>query len=1040
MMSEILMLGILIIGLPVICASAGTETLVSTGSQYPQLAPSTSGDYIVWEDQGAGISHILLLNLVSGEKLMISDPSSNAQRPRMQGTSVVWYEETAGGSDIYHYNITSGLKTRITDYEALKLNPVVYENKIVWQEAEASDDMMGTTYYDLQMYDLNNPGPIVNITPHTGEIPGFDDINHENPAIWGDYVVWRQFDDATYNVEIFMNDTATGTLTQVTDFGGFGYPKYMPAVSGTNVVWVDERNGDADIFYDTIPPTGNTDLTPYSPSFQFHPALFEDTVIWLDDRDHEGLYYQIGMNSLSSPLETYPLTPDSRLTGIDFLPAPSLFNSRVVWGDDRVYGGHSDIYMFTDGISVSCPVAGFSTDITSGSPPLPVQFSDGSSPAPSYWRWDFGDGTTSILQSPLHIFSTSGTYPVILTVGTPYCRNATSLTNAHNISVGAAPVVEFTASPREGMVPLTVSFTETSSGSPDSWNWSFGDGSFSDDQNPSHTYTTGGTYSVRCNATNAFGTGTLTRGSYITATAGAHEIAFTNISGIGVQTLGLRRFLLYDHTLLPDYVIAPDGAAFNSYPPLEYGWQNITFFSNDGIGFVSDAAASTGNVSSTNLTTRDILPAGFSSATGSTIRMNYRITLDGYQEPASLITDVWEGTTPSDTTNFELIAMRSNFASMYPAYTINTTRNNLSMLTGARINLSVGSSWLTGTQGLDWGRQHAYVIAMGYDSDGGLKGTVLPAIFMFNDTANHLEYFESEVPRDFVYLNKYALVKLSGSGNPFQLITLTVTSHANQQSSLSESSDSGTSTMGGGTGAAQVVVPTTAPAPTMTETPPDPGRSAKVYTNPQGVVTQLTRLESTDGLATMTLAEGVLAQDAGKNPLTEITIKAVPAGEMPAVPSGSAFTFAGMAYEIGPDGASFSPPLALTFTLPQAQWGRDYAVKMFDKVSGTWQDLPLTFDATTGTVTVQVSHLCCFALFTEPRASLATPATPAATPEPVPAAPQVTAQPPAGAVGTFTSMLGWITTDIVRTAVVVVGIVVLVLAVYLYRHGRFPGS
>jgi hypothetical protein len=60
----------------------------------------------------------------------------------------------------------------------------VYGRKVVWQELEATDDMMGLSYYDLQMVDLDNPGQIVNITPHPDAIPGMDDVSHTNPAIW----------------------------------------------------------------------------------------------------------------------------------------------------------------------------------------------------------------------------------------------------------------------------------------------------------------------------------------------------------------------------------------------------------------------------------------------------------------------------------------------------------------------------------------------------------------------------------------------------------------------------------------------------------------------------------------------------------------------------------------------------------------------------------------------------------------------------------------------------------------------------------------
>jgi beta propeller repeat protein len=1025
----------------------GTETLVSTGAHDSnQETPSTWGEHIAWVDQSGGTGQIVLLNTTSGEKRIISDPVSDARSPRVQGTSVVWHEHNAGGSDIYHYDIPSGLTTRITDSEGIKVFPVVYGRKVVWQELEATDDMMGLSYYDLQMVDLDNPGQIVNITPHPDAIPGMDDVSHTNPAIWGDYVVWQNFDDATWATEIFLNDTATGTLVQLSDDGGFFSFKHHPAISGDYVVWVDDRTGDADIFMETVIPAGNTDLTPYTPSVQDMPAIHGDTVIWLDDRDHEGSHFQIGMNSLSSPAETYPISPDSRLPFTSFQSPPSVFQNRVVWQDDRnVPAGFAEIYLYTDGVPVTCPVASFTQDVTSGSSPLAVQFSDTTDPAPAYWIWDFGDGMNSTEQNPLHTFSSDGTYPVTLTVGTPACRNATGTSSGHTISAGAAPVVGFTAYPLDGLVPLTVSFTGDFSGSPASWNWSFGDGTFSEDPNPVHTYTAGGTYSVTCNATNPFGTGTLTRAGYITALTGAREIAFTNITGISVHDAGTGQQLVYDNTLLPDYTMAPDGSAFTAHPPLSYGWQNITFISGDGIGFVPNAVTITGNVSSTILTTRDILPAGFTPATGSNVRTNYQITLDGYQEPGFLITEVWEGIADSDLRNFEIVHIRSNFASMDAAYTVNTTRGGLGTLPNATINMSVGSSWLTGTRGITWGREHAYVIAMGYDADSKLKGTVFPARFTFNDTGEQLEYFDAAIPTEYTFLNKYALATLTGTGNPFQLITLTVTTHVPEPAPSSEpysdtESDGPAVGTGAGAGKATVPVITTAATTAPTTVPTaDPGTSAKIYSNGNGIVTQATRLRSADGMVTVFIGEGTVAKDAGVSPLAEITIRALPASSLPAVPAGSVFTFAGMAYEILPDGATFSPPFSLSFIIPQARWGQEYSVKTWDSRTGTWQDLPSAFDGSTGTITAEVSHLCTFALFAQP---IAAPPTTAATPL---QAAVVTTLPtavptPATAVSTFASMLSWATGLVVNNAVILAVVIVLLIAVYLGWQRRFPGA
>ena len=60
----------------------------------------------------------------------------------------------------------------------------------------------------------------------------------------------------------------------------------------------------------------------------------------------------------------------------------------------------------------------------------------------------------------------------------------------------ASPTAAFTASPTSGSAPLSVAFTDASTGSIASWLWDFGDGATSTSQNPSHTYSDPGTYTV----------------------------------------------------------------------------------------------------------------------------------------------------------------------------------------------------------------------------------------------------------------------------------------------------------------------------------------------------------------------------------------------------------------------------------------------------------------------------------------------------------------------------------------------------------------
>lgn len=149
--------------------------------------------------------------------------------------------------------------------------------------------------------------------------------------------------------------------------------------------------------------------------------------------------------------------------------------------------------------------ASFETDVTSGKVPLTVRFTDTSTGGPTSWKWNFGDGATSTAQNPSHTYSTAGTYSVTLVA----TNGTVSDDFEKSITAGNGPTASFTASPTEGVAPLTVKFTDTSTGSPTRWEWDFGDGStLSTAQNPSHTYSGPGTYTVKLTVTNAYGPNT----------------------------------------------------------------------------------------------------------------------------------------------------------------------------------------------------------------------------------------------------------------------------------------------------------------------------------------------------------------------------------------------------------------------------------------------------------------------------------------------------------------------------------------------------
>jgi parallel beta-helix repeat protein len=172
----------------------------------------------------------------------------------------------------------------------------------------------------------------------------------------------------------------------------------------------------------------------------------------------------------------------------------------------------------TEHIKVTAkPAANFTSSVTSGKAPLNVKFTDTSTGTPVTWKWTFGDVTSSTQQNPVHKYSKAGTYTVILTVKNAVGSN--TVTKTDYIKVTEKPVAQFSASPTSGKAPLTVAFTDKSTGTPTKWKWNFGDGASSTVQSPKHKYSKAGSYKVTLTATNAAGSNMVIKTNYIKITA-----------------------------------------------------------------------------------------------------------------------------------------------------------------------------------------------------------------------------------------------------------------------------------------------------------------------------------------------------------------------------------------------------------------------------------------------------------------------------------------------------------------------------------------
>lgn len=173
---------------------------------------------------------------------------------------------------------------------------------------------------------------------------------------------------------------------------------------------------------------------------------------------------------------------------------------------------------------VVAPQANFVGSPLSGVAPLEVMFTDTSKKTPTSWTWWFGDGEIGYDQNPVHTYAGFGTYAVTLQVQNAGGVDTKTILNYVSVSEAPSspPFPDFKATPRTGLRPLSVRFTDASTGSPVAWAWDFqNDGVVdSNSPNPLYVYATAGTYDVSLTVRDASGAeNTQVKGGFITVQA-----------------------------------------------------------------------------------------------------------------------------------------------------------------------------------------------------------------------------------------------------------------------------------------------------------------------------------------------------------------------------------------------------------------------------------------------------------------------------------------------------------------------------------------
>ena len=164
----------------------------------------------------------------------------------------------------------------------------------------------------------------------------------------------------------------------------------------------------------------------------------------------------------------------------------------------------------------------------------------------------------------------------------------------------------------------------------------------------------------------------------------------------------------------------------------------------------------------------------------------------------------------------------------------------------------------------------------------------------------------------------------------------------------------------------------TPPEPPAQEKPapsarPAPLTAGDTYVNSDvdttGMFTQTVTASSADGKVRVTVEEGVRGLSAECRRLSWITVR--PAYYPPTPPAGAHII--GLGYRFQPSGATFAPPITITYTydeseIPAGIAEEDLVVAVWDEANGQWVELASIVDPVTNTITTQVSHFSIHAI------------------------------------------------------------------------------
>ena len=191
--------------------------------------------------------------------------------------------------------------------------------------------------------------------------------------------------------------------------------------------------------------------------------------------------------------------------------------------------------------------------------------------------------TVANLQDGAQYYFAVTAYDTTRTIESGFSNEVSATISVSSASV-AVPTADFSASPTSGTVPVTVDFTNLTSGSVTAWDWTFGDGGTSNAASPSHTYTNSGTYTVELTATNSTGSNTKTQSGYITVSSSTSTGGTTTTGGGttsgGTTSGGSTTAAFQQDSVAPNLLVMEAEHFTGNTAQGGYAWQATTSYGN----------------------------------------------------------------------------------------------------------------------------------------------------------------------------------------------------------------------------------------------------------------------------------------------------------------------------------------------------------------------------------------------------------------------------------------------------------------------------